>query len=125
MLSSIASTNPALAVNIKNLCTDCKQSYLYYSYKYIYPESPNVKKEEERLCEDYIKTIDLCSSCKLNFHENLERSQTYDENDVFDSPNTPNVKQTPIARLNINSVRTESSDSGMIQDLSSIEMEHK
>ena len=123
MLSSIASTNPALAVNIKNLCTDCKQSYLHYSY--IYPETLIVRKEEERLSEDYIKTIDLCSSCKLNFHENLKRSQTYDENDVFDSPNTPNVKQTPIARININSVRTESSDSGMIQDLSSIEMEHK
>ena len=125
MLSSIASTNPALAVNIKNLCTDCKQSYLYYSYNnYVYPESPIVRKEE-RLSEDYIKTIDLCSSCKLNFHENLERSQTYDENDVFDSPNTHNVKQTPTARINNNSVRTESSDSGMIQDLSSIEMEHK
>ena len=86
MLSSIASTNPALAVNIKNLCTDCKQSYLHYSY--IYPETLIVRKEEERLSEDYIKTIDLCSSCKLNFHENLERSQTYDENDclLYTSP---------------------------------------
>ena len=115
----IASSNPSLAENIDNLCPNCKQSYVYYYYyNYIYSENYKLSNIEDDSGEVFNKNskISLCSSCKSDFQEHIEKHLMCDEGacDVFD---------TPTEQTNIVSVLTENSDSGMIQDLSYIDIE--